>query len=168
MRAKDYVYHIHCFTCITCNVPLSKGDQFGMRDGYIYCRHHYELLLTGEYAGAGPVPDFVQFSPTEQIPYIPPVAVGQKGRPRKRKSQHEDMSSLGMGPGLHGGQVTPLLEALAGGPSDMAEVTLHGHEESVSCLSFGGPAGVVVSGFLGGELRLYRPRSGRTTAGGAA
>ena len=27
MRAKDYVYHIHCFTCITCNVPLSKGDQ---------------------------------------------------------------------------------------------------------------------------------------------
>ncbi|XP_043199667.1 LIM/homeobox protein Lhx2-like [Amphibalanus amphitrite] len=72
-----------------------------MRDGYIYCRHHYELLLTGEYAGAGPVPDFVQFSPTEQIPYIPPVAVGQKGRPRKRKSQHEDMSSLGMGPGLH-------------------------------------------------------------------
>ncbi|KAF0293626.1 LIM/homeobox protein Lhx9 [Amphibalanus amphitrite] len=140
MRAKDYVYHIHCFTCITCNVPLSKGDQvglgplskgdqvglsplsesepvglsplsegepFGMRDGYIYCRHHYELLLTGEYAGAGPVPDFVQFSPTEQIPYIPPVAVGQKGRPRKRKSQHEDMSSLGMGPGLHGGAPEP-------------------------------------------------------------
>ena len=27
MRAKDYVYHIHCFTCVTCNVPLSKGDQ---------------------------------------------------------------------------------------------------------------------------------------------
>ena len=73
-----------------------------MREGYIYCRHHYELLLTGEYAGPGPVPDFVQFSPTEQIPYIPPVTVGQKGRPRKRKSQHEDMSSLGIGPGLHG------------------------------------------------------------------
>ncbi|XP_037082361.1 LIM/homeobox protein Lhx9-like [Pollicipes pollicipes] len=24
MRARDYVYHIHCFTCVTCNVPLSK------------------------------------------------------------------------------------------------------------------------------------------------
>ena len=34
----------------------------------------------------------------------------------------------------------------------------------MSCLSFGGAAGLLVSGCLGGELRLWRPRSGHTAA----
>lgn len=43
--------------------------------------------------------DFLPFSPNEQLPYIPPVNVGQKGRPRKRKL-HDDLNALGIGPGL--------------------------------------------------------------------
>ena len=42
--------------------------------------------------------------------------------------------------------------------------TLRGHEETVTCLSFGGSDGLLVSGCNGGELRLWRPRSGQTTA----
>lgn len=38
MRARDLVYHLHCFSCTSCGVPLSKGDHFGMREGLIYCR----------------------------------------------------------------------------------------------------------------------------------
>lgn len=46
MRARDLVYHLHCFSCTSCGVPLAKGDHFGMRDGYIYCR--WVLLSFGE------------------------------------------------------------------------------------------------------------------------
>lgn len=38
MRARDLVYHLHCFSCTSCGIPLSKGDHFGMREGLIYCR----------------------------------------------------------------------------------------------------------------------------------
>lgn len=45
MRARDSVYHLHCFSCTSCGVPLSKGDHFGMREGLIYCRCVLLLLL---------------------------------------------------------------------------------------------------------------------------
>ncbi|XP_057371603.1 LIM/homeobox protein Lhx2-like [Daphnia carinata] len=44
MRARDAVFHLACFTCAACNQPLTKGDIFGMRDGIVYCRLHYEML----------------------------------------------------------------------------------------------------------------------------
>ncbi|GIX82369.1 hypothetical protein CEXT_613831 [Caerostris extrusa] len=48
MRAREHVYHLHCFTCATCNKPLTKGDYFGLREDVIYCRAHYEMLLQYE------------------------------------------------------------------------------------------------------------------------
>lgn len=48
MRAKDLVFHLHCFTCAWCNTVLSQGDYFGLRDNLVYCRGHYELLVRGE------------------------------------------------------------------------------------------------------------------------
>lgn len=44
MRARDLVYHLHCFSCTLCGIPLSKGDHFGMREGLIYCRYLIENL----------------------------------------------------------------------------------------------------------------------------
>lgn len=38
MRARELVYHVACFTCASCGTPLNKGDQFGQRDGLVYCR----------------------------------------------------------------------------------------------------------------------------------
>ncbi|XP_049785918.1 LIM/homeobox protein Lhx2-like [Schistocerca cancellata] len=79
MRARDLVYHVHCFTCASCGVPLAKGDHFGMRDELVYCRPHYELLYSQDAAGA---------------PYCDLEAAFRagagaapcgKGRPRKRK-----------------------------------------------------------------------------------
>ncbi|KAJ9585878.1 hypothetical protein L9F63_020477, partial [Diploptera punctata] len=46
MRARDLVFHVHCFTCAVCNTTLSKGDHFGMRDSTVLCRIHYELALS--------------------------------------------------------------------------------------------------------------------------
>ncbi|XP_066940271.1 LIM/homeobox protein Lhx9-like isoform X2 [Macrobrachium rosenbergii] len=48
MRARHHVFHLHCFTCASCHVQLHKGDHFGMRDGAVYCRPHYELILQSE------------------------------------------------------------------------------------------------------------------------
>lgn len=98
MRARDLVYHVHCFTCASCGVPLSKGDHFGMREGLVYCRPHYELLYSHEEAaycelaaafrgvsdtspGVG-MPGGVFFGGGGGSGGSSPV---QKGRPRKRK-----------------------------------------------------------------------------------
>ncbi|KAG9342193.1 hypothetical protein JZ751_016695 [Albula glossodonta] len=94
MRARDLVYHLGCFTCTACNKLLNTGDHFGMKDGLVYCRLHFETLLEGEYQ--------THFSHAEigtgKAGVLSSVAAGsvglnhcsgagsvQKGRPRKRK-----------------------------------------------------------------------------------
>lgn len=42
MRARDTVFHVPCFSCTVCMAVLTKGDQFGMRDGAVFCQHHYQ------------------------------------------------------------------------------------------------------------------------------
>ncbi|KAJ1523418.1 hypothetical protein ONE63_001282 [Megalurothrips usitatus] len=44
MRARELVFHVACFTCALCHAPLSKGDHFGLREGAVLCRLHYEAL----------------------------------------------------------------------------------------------------------------------------
>ncbi|XP_065161120.1 protein apterous-like isoform X1 [Atheta coriaria] len=48
MRARDSVFHVHCFSCAECSAPLTKGDHFGMRDGEVLCRQHFEMALADE------------------------------------------------------------------------------------------------------------------------
>ncbi|KAK9499256.1 hypothetical protein O3M35_002325 [Rhynocoris fuscipes] len=53
MRARELVFHVHCFTCAVCSSLLTKGDTFGMRDGAVFCRLHYsELPPLSPYHGA--------------------------------------------------------------------------------------------------------------------
>ncbi|XP_060519661.1 protein apterous [Cylas formicarius] len=111
MRAKDLVFHVHCFSCEVCNAPLTKGDHFGMRAGSVLCRLHFEMPpieippsgmfgFHHPYAPSFPSPDFHSTMPPQAAPpppSEPPVgkvsffngAPGstprQKGRPRKRK-----------------------------------------------------------------------------------
>ena len=48
MRARDLVFHVHCFTCAVCNSTFTKGDQFGLKDGTVLCQIHYELAVSDE------------------------------------------------------------------------------------------------------------------------
>ncbi|KAF5288242.1 hypothetical protein FQA39_LY04010 [Lamprigera yunnana] len=87
MRARDLVYHLHCFSCTSCGVPLSKGDHFGMKGGLVYCRPHYELL---DYYD--PV-DMVFHGRDASIPsFYHSTSTHHKGRPRKRKLESENSS----------------------------------------------------------------------------
>ncbi|CAG0887084.1 unnamed protein product [Cyprideis torosa] len=44
MRARDIVFHVYCFNCYVCGFKLHKGDHFGLKEGRIYCRAHYEVM----------------------------------------------------------------------------------------------------------------------------
>lgn len=91
MRARDDVYHVHCFTCASCGVRLAKGDHFGVRDGLIYCRPHYETLRHRDYFGP------VELEPLSPSGFWNGYANGLtvKGRPRKRKVEYmtEDVAT---------------------------------------------------------------------------
>ena len=85
MRAKDLVYHLQCFTCASCGVALAKGDHFGMRDGLVYCRPHYELLYSHDAYCGGMELEAVFRAGGSPAHYFGNGGGVQKGRPRKRK-----------------------------------------------------------------------------------
>ena len=88
MRARDFVYHMTCFTCSLCLKTLLPGDYFGMRDNAIYCREDYEGILQGFSPGPGlnsPSPGALPGPPIDNIPFYTGAKRTQKGRPRKRK-----------------------------------------------------------------------------------
>lgn len=62
MRARHLVFHVRCFSCTVCNSPLTKGDQFGMRDSLIYCRSHYEIALESPTTTSTPLGMTCQYS----------------------------------------------------------------------------------------------------------
>ena len=96
MRAKDLIFHLPCFSCVSCNRLLTTGEHFGLHDDMIYCQSDYELLFQEM--------DFHSLSPGPGL--IGPVGPGfysvlgsvQKGRPRKRKNgMNLDHCIQGMG-----------------------------------------------------------------------
>ncbi|KAG7313470.1 hypothetical protein JYU34_000600 [Plutella xylostella] len=124
MRAREMVFHLTCFTCAACGTQLAKGDVFGMRDGMVYCRPHYDSACLDEYCedelGAvyrcqdlqGDGEALSQFYGTP----------GQKGRPRKRKlpqGSPDDMQVQTMRMAstaleiLHRGDLSSSMESLA-------------------------------------------------------
>lgn len=116
MRARDLVFHIRCFSCAVCNTPLTKGDQFGMRESKIFCRLHYEIdsqtssliPMSCQYQqqfGSSPngpsSPSDTKMggffdSQTHGLPNLP-QAPRQKGRPRKRKPKDIEALTANLG-----------------------------------------------------------------------
>lgn len=36
----NLIFHLSCFVCVACRIPLQKGEQFLLRDGQIICFRH--------------------------------------------------------------------------------------------------------------------------------
>lgn len=99
MRAKDLIFHLACFSCVSCNRLLTTGDHFGLHCDMIYCQEDYEMLFQEI--------DFHRLSPglSPGPGLLGPVGPGfysaigcvQKGRPRKRKNGMPDHCIPGMG-----------------------------------------------------------------------
>ncbi|CAH1647471.1 unnamed protein product [Spodoptera littoralis] len=124
MRARDLVFHVHCFSCALCSTPLNKGDTFGIRDSAVYCRLHYETMP--DYGAHMAVPGPPQMCPVPYAagpapgPHYPPypspefarvdndVPKGpffngstappprQKGRPRKKKPKDQELMAANL------------------------------------------------------------------------
>ncbi|XP_053624077.1 protein apterous-like isoform X3 [Plodia interpunctella] len=124
MRARDLVFHVHCFSCALCNTPLNKGDTFGIRDSAVYCRLHYETMpeygphiavpgppqmCPGPYGGPPPGPHYPPYPSPDFSRVEADVPKGaffngaaappprQKGRPRKKKPKDQDLMTANLG-----------------------------------------------------------------------
>jgi LIM homeobox transcription factor 1 len=42
MRAMDSVFHVTCFVCVVCGVRLTKGSEFVIKQGQLFCLPDYE------------------------------------------------------------------------------------------------------------------------------
>ena len=58
MRARDRVYHVECFRCVTCQCRLESGDEFALRadDCALVCRQHFDHDADVTAAAQLPVP----------------------------------------------------------------------------------------------------------------
>lgn len=83
MRAKELVFHVHCFSCEVCNAILTKGDQFGMRNGSVLCRLHFEMPMAAADSPMYPPPGMPHHYPPpfpspdfhpHHHPHLPPHA----------------------------------------------------------------------------------------------
>ncbi|XP_068618151.1 protein apterous-like isoform X2 [Battus philenor] len=124
MRARDLVFHVHCFSCALCSTPLTKGDTFGIRDSTVYCRLHYETMpdygnhmalpgppqmCPGPYPGPPPGSHYQPYPSPEFSSVEPDVPKGpffngaaappprQKGRPRKKKPKDQEIMTANLG-----------------------------------------------------------------------
>ncbi|XP_060520745.1 LIM/homeobox protein Lhx2-like [Cylas formicarius] len=143
IRARDLVYHLHCFSCTSCGIPLSKGDHFGMRDGLIFCsfcfnRPHYQML---EMCDPGNEPLDMMFRGSESPGYFPSSTPPQnhKGRPRKRKPPSDDSPCGGELPVtmrmaaatlemLQQGELSSSMESLSYDSSVTSPASSNGHQ----------------------------------------
>ncbi|XP_050360808.1 protein apterous-like isoform X2 [Nymphalis io] len=169
MRARDLVFHVHCFSCALCSTRLTKGDTFGIRDSAVYCRLHYETMpdygphmavpgppqmCPGPYAGPPPGSHYPPYPSPEFARVEPDVPKGpffngstappprQKGRPRKKKPKDQELMTANLG------MV----------PECTSEMETHGHETGKQ------NGGEVLSGRLVGDGHVPRADGLHTVA----
>ncbi|KRZ79518.1 LIM/homeobox protein Lhx9 [Trichinella papuae] len=96
MRARDYVFHLHCFTCVVCNVPMQPGSLFGLgNNGLIYCNAHCGggTWSANEHGSASPVTCQAGTSPFWSVSHSTEKP-RSKGRPRRRKVTVEQLKPM--------------------------------------------------------------------------
>ena len=108
LRAKHFIFHLDCFTCVTCHQHLHPGDEFGLKDESIFCRQHFfeqqqqqqqsydpSAFLDDSGYYTSPLPNLTAITTTSQTPTTTPSSV-KRTRKRKDRCQtqtHDDLIS---------------------------------------------------------------------------
>lgn len=50
----NYVYHLSCFTCMKCQIPLVKGDRYVLFNGQPFCEKDNPVKSTTNVAAGAP------------------------------------------------------------------------------------------------------------------
>uniref|UniRef100_A0A1I7YMH3 LIM/homeobox protein Lhx9-like n=1 Tax=Steinernema glaseri TaxID=37863 RepID=A0A1I7YMH3_9BILA len=85
MRARGRVYHVECFICSVCQLPLQPGHMFALgEEGSLFCQNHYEPLL----AFRPSVEPSIYESPT----LVPSLTTPPKCKSSRRPKKEETLS----------------------------------------------------------------------------
>lgn len=82
----DLIFHLNCFCCALCKVPLNSGDTAALQDGQLFCGEHVGENRLGQMQS-------MNEDATSQSFYC---ASPQKGRPRKRKCSPHTPGEIGL------------------------------------------------------------------------
>ncbi|VVC39436.1 Homeobox domain,Homeobox, conserved site,Homeobox domain-like,Zinc finger, LIM-type [Cinara cedri] len=137
MRARDTVFHVPCFSCTVCTAVLTKGDQFGMRDGAVFCQHHYQ-----QYSSAS-LQQAVQQQQQHQHHHLGLQQLQQHQLQQQQQQQQQSELCRTLPPSM-----TPTLAAQSPYPSSRA---LESPAPGVPGTFFNGPAGGGGGGGGGGN-----------------
>ena len=51
MRAKNKIFHLECFRCVTCDKQLVPGDEFALRpDAGLVCKDHHDNIIENNFS----------------------------------------------------------------------------------------------------------------------
>lgn len=149
MRVRDQnVYHIQCFTCAWCNVTLSQGDLYGLRDNLVYCRTHFEMLAANSSSSAvcfPPTNSILGFGPTGLPPSVTPVAV-PLGGPTSVITSVSELGNMSHSHSHH----SHLHDSLAAEAAACSSLAVTPYASSGLYSSIGLHGGGLNSGLLGG------------------
>ena len=107
LRAKHLIFHLDCFTCVTCHQHLHPGDEFGLKDESIFCRQHFfdqqqqqqsydpSAFLDDSGYYTSPLPNLTTSSTTTSQPptTTPSVKRTRKRKDRSQTQTHDDLIS---------------------------------------------------------------------------
>lgn len=97
MRARDLIFHMHCFCCTLCQVPLCTGDTAAVQGGKLYCGEHVDHRNAHLEEQRPPQQQLHHNQMNEEMsPHSFYCASPQKGRPRKRKCSPHTPNSIGL------------------------------------------------------------------------
>ncbi|TKR81684.1 hypothetical protein L596_015516 [Steinernema carpocapsae] len=81
-RCMQNTYHAGCFSCVYCNQPLKKGDQYFFVEGQTICQQDYSLIICNQMPPV-PLPD-APYGPISGFYDMDAVDVNRKTPKRPR------------------------------------------------------------------------------------
>ena len=92
LKAKNFPYHVKCFTCLTCNQIFKPGDQIAFQNNQIFCLSHFPNLPKKEMESSA----FHNIKPMQQSVAAPTNCINNQITPQEatvKTSSQDDQNA---------------------------------------------------------------------------